>query len=186
MSIQFTIPSWYILVPLFLVLIITFVNKTFIRKVFSVEQFVLMLTFTIYSLAVLHLVFFPIDVNIGPFANQTPWYSSINFIPILTIDVITFFLNIVMMIPLGIYLPLLKSSYNSTARIARSVLCVSLCLEVIQLLIRVTLGNGRSTDINDIIANTLGGVFGFLIYTKLRQVKAIRSLTDRFRISGLF
>lgn len=45
-----------------------------------------------------------------------------------------------------------------------------------------TLGNGRSTDINDIIANTLGGVLGFLIYKKLTHLKVVRSLTDRFQL----
>jgi glycopeptide antibiotics resistance protein len=52
----------------------------------------------------------------------------------------------------------------------------------LQMVIRATLGSGRSTDINDIIANTLGGVVGFLIYKRLTQVNAIRSLTDRSRL----
>jgi glycopeptide antibiotics resistance protein len=165
-------------------LIILFGAKTFRTKVFSVEQFALLLMFTIYSLAVLHLVFFPISVNIGRFANQIPWYKSINFIPVLTIDVKTFLLNILMMIPLGICLPLLRSVSSNTASVAKFILCASLSLEVMQMVIRVTLGSGRSTDINDIIANTLGGVFGFLIYKRLIQVSAVRSLTVRSRCTA--
>ncbi|WP_312029545.1 VanZ family protein [Paenibacillus sedimenti] len=146
------------------------------------EQFILLLTFIIYSLAVLHLVFFPIDVNIGLYANQTPWYKSINLIPVLTIDIKTFLLNILMMVPLGISLPLLRSKSSNAASVAKLTLCASLSLEVMQMVIRVTLGSGRSSDINDIIANTLGGVFGFLIYNKMTQLKAVRWLTDRFRL----
>ncbi|RCW48062.1 VanZ family protein [Paenibacillus prosopidis] len=182
MSIQFTIPSWSILVPLFLVLTIFFGFKTFKRKVFSVERLLLLLTFTLYFLAVLHLVFFPIEVNIGRFANQTIWYNSINFIPILTIDVKTFLLNILMMVPFGICLPLLRSKSRTAASVGKFALCVSLSLEVMQMIIRVTLGSGRSTDINDIIANTLGGVFGFLIYKRLTYVKAVRCMIDRYRL----
>ncbi|WP_255570843.1 VanZ family protein [Cohnella sp. CFH 77786] len=182
MAVQFTIPSWYVLVPLLLVLIIFWGTKTFIREVYPVRQFVLLLTFTLYSVSVLHLVLFPIEVNIGRFANQTPWLKSINFIPILTIDVKTFLLNILMMIPLGCSLPLLKSTLNRVASIAKSTLCASLALELMQLIIRVTLGNGRSTDINDIIANTLGGVLGFLIYQKLTQAKSVQNLIARYRL----
>ncbi|WP_397376179.1 VanZ family protein [Paenibacillus sp. sptzw28] len=121
-------------------------------------------------------------MNIGRFANQTIWYKSINFIPILTIDVKTFLLNILMMVPFGICLPLLGSNFRTAASVAKSALCVSLSLEVMQMIIRVTLGSGRSTDINDIIANTLGGVFDFLIYKRRTHVKAVRCMMDRYRL----
>nr|WP_253944679.1 VanZ family protein [Paenibacillus sp. NEAU-GSW1] len=138
-----------------------------------------MLTFTFYTLAVLHLVFFPIEVNIGQFANQTPWYKSINFIPVLTIDIKTFIYNIMMLTPLGMYLPLLSNKFNSTLSAAKFSLCMSLSFEALQLVIRILLGNGRSTDINDIIANTIGGVVGFLAYKLLIKAKPIKLLADR-------
>ncbi|WP_240662306.1 VanZ family protein [Paenibacillus xylanexedens] len=42
-------------------------------------------------------------------------------------------------------------------------MALSILIEITQLLLRVTLGNGRSTDLNDIIANTTGSVLGFVI-----------------------
>lgn len=179
MSIQFTVPSWYVLVPLFLVLFVYYGAMTFSRKIYSVKQFVLMLTFILYSLAVIHLVIFPIDVNIGQYANQTPWYKSINVIPILTIDIKTFILNVVMLIPLGIYLPLLSSKFNSAASVAKVSLYTCISFEVLQMVIRITVGNGRSTDINDIFANTMGGIAGFLAYKILMKSKSVRHLADR-------
>ena len=177
MNIQFTIPSWYVLIPLFLVLVMYYGSKTFARGVYAVPQFVVILSFIVYSLAVIHLVFFPIDVNIGQYANQTPWYKTINFIPILTIDIKTFVLNIVMMIPLGIYLPLLKSKFNRAASVVWFTLWISLSLEAFQMIVRIVLGSGRSTDINDLIANTIGGAVGFLAYLILIKAKPIRQLS---------
>ncbi|WP_235182917.1 hypothetical protein [Gracilibacillus boraciitolerans] len=101
-SIIFTIESWYVLVPVLLlgmVWLIIWAKRQ--NGNISLAQFVILISFGIYLLCVIHLVFFPIDVNIGQFANQTPWYNTINFIPILTIDVESFLLNIIMFIPLG-------------------------------------------------------------------------------------
>lgn len=42
-------------------------------------------------------------------------------------------------------------------------LALSFLIEITQLLLRITLGNGRSTDLNDIIANKTGSVLGFII-----------------------
>ncbi|MBD3919964.1 VanZ family protein [Paenibacillus sp. PR3] len=177
MNIQFTIPSWYVLIPLFLVLFMHYGIKTLSRRIYAVPQFILIFSFIVYSLAVIDLVFFPIDVNIGQYANQTPWYKTINFIPILTIDIKTFVLNIVMMIPLGIYLPLLKSKFNRAASVAWFALWISLSFEVLQMIVRIALGSGRSTDINDLIANTIGGAVGFLAYKILIKAKPIRRLS---------
>ncbi|WP_235848507.1 hypothetical protein [Litchfieldia alkalitelluris] len=41
----------------------------------NLAQYVVLISFGIYLLSVIHLVFFPIDVNIGQYANQTPWYK---------------------------------------------------------------------------------------------------------------
>ncbi|WP_405083004.1 VanZ family protein [Paenibacillus chitinolyticus] len=128
------------------------------------------------------MVFFPIDVNLGLYANQTPWYKTINFIPLLTLDIKTFVLNILMLVPLGIYLPLMNPKYGTFTKAAKLALVVSLSIELLQLIIRITLGNGRSTDINDILANTLGGALGFLLYSMLMRSAAIQRLADRFRL----
>ncbi|WP_235182918.1 VanZ family protein [Gracilibacillus boraciitolerans] len=60
--------------------------------------------------------------------------------------------------------------------------CFSLSIELVQLIIRETLGSGRSTDINDILANTAGAVFGFLIVKKLFKLSLLRNLLQRFQL----
>ncbi|WP_153976549.1 VanZ family protein [Paenibacillus xylanilyticus] len=164
MSIQFTISSLSVLGPLFILNLLALVIHARVSKVrYTSKQYLLMLTFAIYMLGVLHFVFFPIDVNIGIYANQTPWYKNLQWVPLLTADAPSFLLNIVLFMPLGFLLPLLKPSVDSIRKAASAGLMLSFTIEILQLVIRITLGNGRSTDINDLIANTAGSVLGFVI-----------------------
>ncbi|MBP2242129.1 glycopeptide antibiotics resistance protein [Cytobacillus eiseniae] len=172
-SLIYTIDSWYILIPAFLLFLIYMIVVAVIKQKYGFGQFVLLISFAVYFLCMIHLVFFPIEVNIGEYTNLTPWYKSINFIPVLTIDAATFILNIIMLVPLGMYLPLLSNKYQSIKKAASVGLYISLSFEVTQLLIRIILGNGRSTDINDLIANTLGAVLGFLIIREMSKISFV-------------
>ena len=181
-SLMFTIDSWYILIPAFLLFLFYMVLVTVIRKKYHFGQFLLLISLAVYILCMIHLVFFPIEVNIGTYANLTPWYKSINFIPLITIDLKTFILNIVMLVPLGMYLPLLGNRYQSVKKVAFMGLYISLSFEVTQLLIRIILGNGRSTDINDLFANTLGTVIGFLIIREISKKLFVINIIQKLRV----
>ncbi|MCP1136595.1 VanZ family protein [Paenibacillus polysaccharolyticus] len=171
MSIQFTISSFVVLVPLFILILLTLVIHARVSKArYTGKQYMLMLTFVIYMLGMMHFVFFPIDVNIGMYANQTPWYSNIQWVPLLTADAPSFLLNILLFMPLGFLLPLWRPSVNSIKKVAKTGLTVSLTIELLQLVIRIAVGNGRSTDINDLIANTSGSVLGFIVLSLLTRL----------------
>lgn len=176
-SIRFTINSWTILVPIFLLLLlyITFLVK-FKNFKYTYLQYILITSFVIYSLCVIHLVLFPIDVNIGLYANQSTWYKSIGIIPIITIDIKTFVLNIVMMIPFGMYLPLINNKFDSVKKTAKLAFIISLSIEILQCIIGATLGSLRSSDINDIIANTLGAVVGYILINKLMKFNLFKNI----------
>ncbi|OPG99464.1 hypothetical protein B2I21_04450 [Chryseobacterium mucoviscidosis] len=170
MSVQYTITSLSILGPLFFLVLIALVFYTRVYKIrYTARQYILVIAFIIYLFGVMHFVFFPIDINIGIYANQTPWYKTLQWIPLLTADAPGFALNILLFIPLGFMLPLLKPWAHSIRTAGMTGLTLSLLIEMLQLLIRVTLGNGRSTDINDLIANTAGSVLGYVtlnLFTK--------------------
>ena len=182
-SIMFTIESWYVLVPAMLLGLLWLIiwTKRQKRKVTFV-QFAVLITFGVYLLCMINLVFFPIEVNIGRYANQTPWYKTINFIPVLTIDVKTFLLNVIMLIPFGMYIPFLMKTEISVKKIAILGFGLSLSFEVVQLMIRVVLGSGRSTDINDLLANTAGAIIGFFIVRKLVKIKLFGGIIERLRL----
>lgn len=181
-SLMFTIDSWYILIPAFLIFIIYMFFMTIKNKKYRGGQFLLVTSFAVYFLSMIHLVFFPIEINIGEYANLTPWYKSINFIPLLTIDAATFILNIIMLVPLGMYLPLLSSKFQSVKKAASIGLYISLSFEFTQLLMRIIFGNGRSTDINDLLANTLGAVIGFLLIRELSKKSFVNTTLHKLRL----
>lgn len=181
-SLMFTIDSWYILIPAFLIFIIYMFFMTIKNKKYRGGQFLLVTSFAVYFLSMIHLVFFPIEINIGEYANLTPWYKSINFIPLLTIDAATFILNIIMLVPFGMYLPLLSSKFQSVKKAASMGLYISLSFEVTQLLMRIIFGNGRSTDINDLLANTLGAVIGFLLIRELSKKSFVNTILHKLRL----
>ncbi|HEV8272712.1 MAG TPA: VanZ family protein, partial [Chitinophagaceae bacterium] len=84
--------------------------------------------------------------------------------------------NFVMLLPLGIYLPLiykrLRKTYNFFVVLLICFL-VSVGIELLQLATSY-----RSTDIDDVILNTLGGGAGFLIYQLIKVVVTPKTKVD--------
>lgn len=64
------------------------------------------------------------------------------------------FFNILLFVPLGVYLSLLKTNWSFKIKTI-SVMCLSLLLEIIQFVFAI----GRS-DVTDVLSNTLGGIIG--------------------------
>jgi glycopeptide antibiotics resistance protein len=73
--------------------------------------------------------------------------------------------NLVMLLPLGIYIPLLFPGLSGFFRVFLICLLVSISIELMQLITNV-----RSTDIDDVILNTSGAVVGYIIYKLLRLI----------------
>ena len=67
--------------------------------------------------------------------------------------------NLVMLLPLGIYIPLLFPGLSGFFRVFIICLSVSISIELMQLITSV-----RSTDIDDVVLNTSGAVIGYVIY----------------------
>ncbi|WHY03196.1 VanZ family protein [Neobacillus sp. DY30] len=181
-----TIDSWYILIPAFIIFLLSlFIGAR--KKNYQAGQYFTLITLAIYLLTVIHLVFFPIEVYPGGYEWTGPlWLAilkEIQFIPILTIDIPTFVLNIIMLIPFGVYLLLLNDKVDSARKAARYGFYLSLSIEILQLTIEVTLGSGRIADINDLIANTLGAVVGFLIIKKLVKIKLFKVLAAKVSLA---
>lgn len=87
--------------------------------------------------------------------------------------------NILMFIPLGFLLPLVFKSLSSFKKNFQVIFFFSLSIEFIQYFI------GRSSDIDDLILNTLGGMVGYTIYFivfKLFSLKDKEELVDELEI----
>ncbi|WAA09108.1 VanZ family protein [Fervidibacillus albus] len=88
-------------------------------------------------------------------------------------------LNVIMMIPFGFLLPIIKK-LNLWSVVLWTFL-FSLSIELIQPLI-----NGfRSSDATDIVTNTVGGMIGFLLYVLCKPViENVIRLLKEIRVSG--
>ncbi|MFD7705409.1 VanZ family protein [Streptomyces caelestis] len=172
MDIRFQVDSASVLGPaLVLFAAVTVVRVR--RAVWDRRRGLLRLAAAVYAAAVLSLTVFPLNVTWGEYANQAPWIGQINFVPLLTAD-ITMVPNVIMTVPAGFLLPLLFRNATSASRATLMTAAASLSVEAAQLLSYIVLNNGRSVDVNDLLANTLGGLAGYALVALALRVPALR------------
>jgi glycopeptide antibiotics resistance protein len=111
--------------------------------------------------------------------------QNVNFIPFREpllyngrIDYNEIFLNILIFVPLGLYVGILFKNLT-TARKIFSFFMVSLFCEVCQFVLRI-----GAFDITDIINNTLGGIIGLVLYKGLE--KAFNSPAKAQKLINIF
>ncbi len=172
MDIRFTVDSAPVLGPALVLFAVGSAVQVW-RGAWHVRRALLQLAAAVYVAAVLSLTIFPLEVTWGEYANQAPWIGQINFIPLLTAD-ITIVPNVIMMVPFGFLLPLMSRRATSASRAAWMTAAVSLAIEAAQLLSYIVLNNGRSVDVNDLLANTLGGLVGYALVTLALRAPSLR------------
>ncbi|MDT2747335.1 VanZ family protein [Vagococcus fluvialis] len=84
---------------------------------------------------------------------------NISLIPFVNDILHSDYLNVVMFIPLGFFLPLMWRKYHNGFETIKFGFYLSLFIELSQLFTRF-----RATDINDLITNTIGAAVGWSIY----------------------
>nr|WP_252968760.1 VanZ family protein [Erysipelothrix rhusiopathiae] len=91
--------------------------------------------------------------------------------------------NIVMLVPFG-FLMNYKLKKPSFLKIVLLSMTFSLCIEMTQLMMQLTLYTRRVADINDLLSNTFGGMLGWSLYMLCAPAieKTLRSYT-RTKIS---
>jgi VanZ like family len=105
--------------------------------------------------------------------HQDSWWSVVQLVP-LHVPPISFVLNIVMFVPFGLLVPLLWPRADGIGRVAGLSLAASTAIELTQLALWLTVGNHRTVDVNDLIANTAGGVLGLLAMRFVSQSTTAR------------
>lgn len=122
---------------------------------------------TIHITTVFVFCFYLIGVltmtGIGRLKSFSPNIVLIPFLDMISGSIDTL-LNIILFIPLGLFLPLLYRKYNCISSVALTSLLFSLSIEIVQMF-----GRG-STDINDLITNTVGASLGYFIYKMLSKL----------------
>ena len=168
------IPIWILIRS-----IIVYFNK---RKGYriSLKRESLLFVFYVYVLCVISITLFPLYItdryNVILSANLIPVVGTIKGVvnsindPYMRNYMIKFWVrniggNTVLLLPMGIFLPLIWSKFRRAGKVTLFAFLFSLTIEVLQLL-SCYLGNmGRAFDIDDILLNTLGAFIGITLYT---------------------
>ena len=124
-------------------------NKIFFHNIKKTAAYIF---FSLYLAAICFLVGFP---NIAGLRIVL----SHNFIPLrgMLTDITNSYLNVLLFIPLGIFVPCLWPEYRSMMKTVGLGLMTSLGIEILQIF------TFRATDINDVITNVAGTMIGYLI-----------------------
>jgi glycopeptide antibiotics resistance protein len=141
------------------------------RKQDSVFQWLLQSSFYVYVFMVLTLtgyfIFFRELSSHGWWQDMTDRVHAKNHVNLVPWQVFKIYKltdkqvvgNFVMLLPLGIYLPLMYNRIKGFFPVVLISMLVSIAIELMQLATSY-----RSTDVDDVILNTSGAVVGYILY----------------------
>lgn len=151
--------------------------------------------FTVYICMVVSVTLFPLPIGFPSNVEHINW--SVNIIPFASIikDIgrigsayggdVLFMIglivrnvggNILLLMPLGFLAPIIWDKYKKVCNTILLGLVVSVSIELLQFIESLVSGWGRITDIDDVICNVLGSIFGYCIY------KIFLKLATKFNI----
>ena len=137
-------------------LVVYFIILRVIGKKQAIGRIIAIFVLCFYLVGVLTVTGICIRASFSPQIVYIPFVDMI----IGPVDTV---LNIIMFIPMGIFLPMLYKKYDRFANIAFAGFLMSLSIEIVQMF-----GFG-TTDINDLITNTVGVCLGYAVFRGLRK-----------------
>jgi glycopeptide antibiotics resistance protein len=120
----------------------------------------------VYATALVAVTMFPLYVVPSSWRAAEHWWDVLRLVPFV-VPPVGFGLNIVMFMPFGVLVPLLWPRLGTIRRVFGWGLASSAVIEFSQLALWIAVGNRRYWDVNDLYSNTLGAVFGFVLFRAL-------------------
>ncbi|KKM09446.1 hypothetical protein SY88_18965 [Clostridiales bacterium PH28_bin88] len=131
--------------------------------------------FFFYLVALMGVTIFPIPLGIPCYGD----YFHANFIPFKSIlgslhhswymvALRNIGGNLVLLAPFGFLLPMIRKDVNTLGKVVATGFLLSLSIELVQLMLP-----GRAADVDDLILNTLGLLFGFLAFKLLGLLQGL-------------
>ncbi|WP_209559773.1 VanZ family protein [Frigoribacterium sp. PvP032] len=129
-------------------------------------------SFVAYLGALVAVTFFPFVIDLDP-PPDSPWHPMMNLDALSSTHLRSFWLNILMTVPLGAYLTGRARAGRGQAgrrrlrgivQVGLVALIASVSVELLQLALHLSIGGNRATDIDDVIANTTGAVVGAVLW----------------------
>ncbi|MDY7083576.1 MAG: VanZ family protein [Actinomycetota bacterium] len=162
------VPALPILIPLGVVLMVLASVVAHRRRVTAPGPLFAAWVAGWYAVAVVGATMLPLRIAWGPEAGGPELYRFL-LVPVLTMRVDDFILNIIMTVPLAAALRVV-AGIRDRRRVVLIGFLISLSIETIQGLLLVFLHGDRWADVNDLMANTLGAWLGWLIVVRGKGV----------------
>ncbi|GAA4588047.1 glycopeptide antibiotics resistance protein [Actinoplanes octamycinicus] len=174
---QFDIPALPVLLPLGGILMLLSWWWLRRRGQLTTRRLLAAWALSWYAVAVLGATMLPAHLAWGPDSGPPDTYRIL-LIPTLSMRRRDFVLNTMMTLPLAALLHLNFGIVNRL-RVVRIGFLLSLCIEVTQLVMILTVHGNRWTDVNDLLSNTIGTIFGYVAWHRLmRSARLRRAVTD--------
>ena len=171
------------------IIVLYFIIELLIYRKKQLLRRLIFLSFLIYTVNVLQQI--TGGIHIPPFqSNHWSWEWNIQLVPFYFLgDLISHynhsgfswffwnavklsFYNILLLLPLGVYLSIYK--IKNVKRAATIIFAVSFGIETLQIVLTYYgITYSRSFNVDDLILNTLGGVLGYLAFEKLKNLYSI-------------
>lgn len=135
----------------------------------------------VYGAGIVANTVFPIFLD-KPAADG-PWHAHLVLTPLVDYEVADALMNVAVFVPLGVLTALLRAR-ASWPRAVLVAACVSLAIEISQLVTAHLLGGGHLADVDDLLFNVLGGALGYGLLRASTRVPRVAALVDRFRWTG--
>ena len=139
-------------------------------------RFILLFIFALYVFAVFYFTGVGTIFDLQRYGIRID-ADKVNYLPFSRdIDVVGYFLNILLFVPFGILVPLIWTNAKGIRYILISGFSFSLLIEISQSF------NNRQTDVDDLILNTLGALIGYLLFrVLLNKIKRTANPVSNFK-----
>ena len=134
---------------------------------FSIFSLYLAAVYFLVGLPTMQFLRFDVNLNLIPFVGMAA-------------DGRNTLLNVLLFVPLGALLPMLFAPYQKFRKTLLFSLAMTCAIELMQLL---TL---RATDINDVIANTVGGALGWGLYRLIPILRRCPGTGTKRELAAIF
>ncbi|MET8153624.1 VanZ family protein [Actinoplanes sp. NPDC049668] len=173
---QLHVPALPILLPLGTVLMAVSWMVLRGRGLLTAGRFVALSAAGWYLVAVLGATMLPLWLAWGENAGEPELYRII-LVPLTTVRVDDFLLNIVMTLPLAAVLRLVFD-VRDKGRVVLVGFLLSAGIEVVQAILVLGLHGNRWADVNDLMSNTLGALLGYIALRRLLRFASFRRMIE--------
>lgn len=172
------VPVLPVVIPVGAVVFLALVWHLHRRGLLTAARAAVAVALCVYAAGVVANTVFPIFLDMP--AGDMEWNAPLVVVPTAGYELVDAVPNILIFLPVGMLVPMLVAR-ASWWRVVAVGAGFSLAIEVAQFVTAHLLGGGHIADVNDLLSNTVGGAFGYGLFSALVRVPGAAVFVNRFR-----